>query len=130
MTATVRICSSGIGETSWIESTAPSEETQSRGRSRSRSAFRAHSIDGIGATSTSPASSARASSVGTPRDLLDLGVEPVEDRRHVHVGDAAEPDHSLDPLSVHARPRETGTPLTAPQPLSLRLEPARVCDRA
>ena len=26
-------------------------------------------------------------------DLLDLGVEPVEDRRHVHVRDAAEPHH-------------------------------------
>ncbi len=61
-----RMRSSGIGETSWIESTAPSEETQSRGSTFRRSAFRAHSIDGIGATSTSPASSFRASSVGTP----------------------------------------------------------------
>ena len=26
--------------------------------------------------------------------LVDLGVEPVEDRRHVHVRDAAEPDHA------------------------------------
>ena len=88
-----RTCSSGFGDTSWIESTAPSEETQSRGRSRSRSALRAHSIDEIGATSTSPASSLRLSSVGTPAHLLDLGVEPVEDRRHVHVRDAAETDH-------------------------------------
>ena len=66
MTAIERIRSIGIGETSWIESTAPSEETQSRGSTFSRSAFRAHSIDGIGATSTSPARSFRASSVGTP----------------------------------------------------------------
>ena len=112
----------GFGETSWIESTAPSEETQSRGRSRSCAAFRAHSIDGIGATSTSPASSLRASSVGTPGHLLDLGLEPVEDRRHVHVRDAAESDHRAhDPLEVLAR--ELGTPLTAPLPLRLRAHP-------
>jgi hypothetical protein len=66
VTAIVLISSTGLGDTSWIESTAPSEETQSRGRSRSRSAFRAHSMDGIGATSTSPASSFRESSTGTP----------------------------------------------------------------
>ena len=70
VTATVRTCSSGSFDTSWIESTAPSEDTQSRGRSRSRSAFRAHSIDGIGATSTSPASRRRARSVGTPLEQV------------------------------------------------------------
>ena len=52
--------------TSWIESTAPSDETQSRGRIRSRSAFRAYSIDGTGAMSSSSSSSIRLSSVGTP----------------------------------------------------------------
>src|SRR5690349_20118079 len=52
--------------TSWIESTAPSEETHSRGSSRSASAWRAYSIDEIGATSISPSSSIRLSSVGTP----------------------------------------------------------------
>jgi hypothetical protein len=66
VTAIERIWSIGFGETSWIESTAPSEETQRRGRSRSLPALRAHSIDGIGATSTSPARSFRASSTGTP----------------------------------------------------------------
>ncbi len=62
----VRIWSIGFGETSWIESTAPSEETHRRGRRRRRSALRAHSMDGIGATSTSPARSFFASSTGTP----------------------------------------------------------------
>ena len=52
--------------TSWIESTAPSDETQTRGSSRRRSAFRAYSIDEIGAMSISPSSSRRLSSVGTP----------------------------------------------------------------
>ena len=36
VTATVRTCSSGVRETSWIESTAPSDETQSRGSRRRR----------------------------------------------------------------------------------------------
>ena len=58
--------SSGVFETSWIESTAPSDETQSRGSSRSESAWRAYSIDEIGAVSSSPATSRRLSSVGTP----------------------------------------------------------------
>ena len=66
VTATTRTCSSGLRETSWIESTAPSEATQSRGSSRSRSAFRAYSIDEIGAVSSSPSTSMRFSSVGTP----------------------------------------------------------------
>ena len=66
VTATVRTCSSGTRETSWIESTAPSEETQSRGRIRSVSAWRAYSIDEIGARSISPATSRRLRSVGTP----------------------------------------------------------------
>ncbi len=66
VTAIERMSSIGFGETSWIESTAPSDDTQSLGSRRSLSALRAHSIDGIGATSTSPASSLRASSVGTP----------------------------------------------------------------
>ena len=42
------------------------EETQSRGRIRSRSALRAYSIEEIGARSISPASSLALSSVGTP----------------------------------------------------------------
>ena len=66
VTATVRTCPSGTRVTSWIESTAPSDETQSRGRRRRRDAFRAYSIEEIGATSISPASSIRLSSVGTP----------------------------------------------------------------
>ena len=66
VTATVRTCSSGLRATSWIESTAPSEETQSRGSRRSRSALRAYSIEEIGARSSSPASSRAFSSVGTP----------------------------------------------------------------
>ena len=66
MTATVRMRSSGVDETSWIESTAPSEETQSRGSSRSVSAWRAYSIDEIGAVSISPATSRLLRCVGTP----------------------------------------------------------------
>ena len=66
VTPIVRIWSIGFGETSWIESTAPSEETHRRGRRRRRSALRAHSMDGMGATSTSPARSFLASSTGTP----------------------------------------------------------------
>ena len=66
VTATERTWPSGARVTSWIESTAPSDETQSRGRRRSRCAFRAYSIDEIGATSISPARSIRLSSVGTP----------------------------------------------------------------
>ena len=38
VTATLRTCSSGLRETSWIESTAPSDATQSRGSRRSESA--------------------------------------------------------------------------------------------
>ena len=66
MTATVRTRPSGIRVTSWIESTAPSDETQRRGMSRSRGALRAYSIEEIGAMSISPARSIRFSSVGTP----------------------------------------------------------------
>ena len=97
VTATVRMRSSGVFEISWIDSTAPSLETQSRGRSRSVSAWRAYSIDEIGATSSSPATSWRLSVGRHADDLLDLGVEPEEDRRHVHVADAAEPDHAGHP---------------------------------
>jgi len=66
VTAIERICGNGVGETSWIESTAPSDDTQSRGSSRSRGAFRAYSIDEMGATSISPSRSMRLSVVGTP----------------------------------------------------------------
>ena len=66
MTATERTRPSDIRVTSWIESTAPSDETQSRGRSRSESAWRAYSIDEIGAMSSWPSSRSRLSSVGTP----------------------------------------------------------------
>ena len=54
VTATVLIASSGSLEISWIESTAPSDETQSRGSRSSESACRAYSIDEIGAVSISP----------------------------------------------------------------------------
>ena len=65
---------------------------------------------------------------GDALDFVHLGLQSVEDRRHVHVGDAAEADHRTgsDPLDVHARPREPGTPLTAPLPLRLRARP-RAC---
>ncbi len=66
VTATVSTRSSGSLETSWIESTAPSDETQSRGSKSSESAFRAYSIDEIGAASISPAISCLLSAVGTP----------------------------------------------------------------
>ena len=66
VTATERTWPNGSRVTSWIESTAPSDETHTRGRIRRRSAFRAYSIDGIGAMSISPSSSIRLSSVGTP----------------------------------------------------------------
>ena len=66
VTATVRTCSSGTRDTSWIESTAPSDATHSRGSSRSLSASRAYAIEEIGAVSSSPATSIRFSSVGTP----------------------------------------------------------------
>jgi hypothetical protein len=66
VTATVRTCSSGLRATSWIESTAPSEETQSRGSRRRWSAWRAYSIDEIGATSSSLRRSRSFRSVGTP----------------------------------------------------------------
>ena len=66
VTATTRTCSSGLRDTSWIESTAPSDATQRRGSRRSLSALRAYSIDEIGAVSSSPSISIRFSSVGTP----------------------------------------------------------------
>jgi hypothetical protein len=66
VTATERTCSSGSRETSWIESTAPSEETHNRGRMRRRSAWRAYSIEEMGARSSSPARRRAFSSVGTP----------------------------------------------------------------
>jgi hypothetical protein len=66
VTATTRTCSSGLRETSWIESIAPSEATHSRGSSRSRSALRAYSIEEIGAVSSSPPSSSSLRAVGTP----------------------------------------------------------------
>ena len=66
VTATERIERSGAFDTSWIESTAPSDETQTRGRIRRSAAWRAYSIDEIGARSTLPSRSAWFSSVGTP----------------------------------------------------------------
>ena len=71
----------------------PPRRRRAAGRSCRRSALRAHSIDGIGATSTSPASRRPRELGRDAADLLHLGVEPVEDRRHVHVGDSAEADH-------------------------------------
>ena len=104
VTATVRMRSSGVFETSWIESTAPSDETQRRGSSRSESALRAYSIDEIGAMSSSPARRRPVELGRDADDLLDLGIEPEEDRRHVDVADAAEPDHSRGPIVLaHGR---------------------------
>ena len=97
VTATESTCSSGARETSWIESTAPSEETQSRGRMRSRSALRAYSIEEIGREVDLAGEEPRVQLGRDAGDLLDLDVEPVEDRRHVHVADAAETDHCVIP---------------------------------
>ncbi len=66
VTATTRTCSSGFLDTSWMDSTAPSDATQRRGSSRSLSALRAYSIDEMGAVSSSPSISSRFNSVGTP----------------------------------------------------------------
>ena len=66
VTATVRMRASGVFEINWIDSTAPSLDTHSRGSSRSVSALRAYSIDEIGATSSSPAINCLLSAVGTP----------------------------------------------------------------
>ena len=66
VTATDRTRPRGTRSTSWIESTAPSDETQSRGRRRSWSALRAYSIDEIGAMSSSPSSSSGSARSGTP----------------------------------------------------------------
>ena len=66
VTATERIWVNGSFETSWIDSTAPSEETHIRGRIRSDDAWRAYSIEEIGATSSCPSSSLAFNSVGTP----------------------------------------------------------------
>ena len=65
MTATVRTRCSGVFVTSWIDSTAPSEETQRPGISRSTSAWRAQWIEEIGAVSIAPSTSIRFSAVGT-----------------------------------------------------------------
>ncbi len=56
VTATTRTCSSGLRDTSWIESTAPSDATHRRGSSLSLSALRAYSIDEMGAVSSWPSS--------------------------------------------------------------------------
>ena len=64
VTATLRTCSSGFRVISWMESTAPSVETQRRGSRRRVSALRAYSIEEIGATSISPVSRRAFSSVG------------------------------------------------------------------
>ena len=93
VTATERTRPSDIRVTSWIESTAPSDETQRRGSSRSVSAWRAYSIDEIGAMSSSSVEQQPVELGRDARDLLHLVLEPVEDRRHVDVGDAAELDH-------------------------------------
>ena len=61
-----RICGNGVRETSWIESTAPSDETHIRGRIRRLAACRAYSIEEIGARSSRPSRSIPLSSVGTP----------------------------------------------------------------
>ena len=70
--------SSGVFEISWIDSTAPSLETQRRGSRRSVSALRAYSIDEIGATSSSPATSCLLSAVGTPTMPLLLAARSDE----------------------------------------------------
>ena len=58
VTATERTRPSGMRVTSWIESTAPSDETQSARQEPQRGRrCRAYSIDEIGAMSISPSSS-------------------------------------------------------------------------
>ena len=103
VTATVRISSSGTLETSWIESTAPSLETQRRGSRSSVSAWRAYSIDEIGAASSSPGDEAPVEVGRHAGDLLELGVDPEEDGRHVRVRDAAKADHASGPVVPFGR---------------------------
>ena len=74
----------------------PRRRTGAAGSAGDRRSARTRSTE-IGAMSISPSSSMRLSSVGTPVDLLDVGLEPVEDGRHVHVRDAAEPSPPLPP---------------------------------
>ena len=37
---------------------------------------------------------------GDALEFFDFGVEPVEDRRHVHVGDPPQPDHDMAPSAM------------------------------
>ena len=101
--ATERTCSSGSFETSWIESTAPSDDTQRRGSRSSVSACRAYSIDEIGAVSSSPATRRRLSSVGTPVTSSNSASTRKKTGRHVRVGDPPELDH-FDPPSRRDSP--------------------------
>ena len=39
---------------------------------------------------------------GNAVHFLDVGLEPVKDRRHVHVGDTAEPNHAVRPSRLRA----------------------------
>ena len=93
VTATERIERSGAFDTSWIESTAPSDETQSGGRIRSVGGV-ARVLDRRDRRDVDLAVEERLVQLGRHAgDLLDVGVQPEEDRRHVHVADAAEADH-------------------------------------
>jgi hypothetical protein len=88
VTATVRIASSGSLETSWIESTAPSDETQRRGSSVARV------LDRRDRRGVELAREQAAVELGRHAgDLFELRVDPEEHGRHVGVGDAAELDH-------------------------------------
>ena len=94
VTATVRMRSSGVDETSWIESTAPSDETQSRGSSSSDVGV-ARVLDRRDRRGVELAGDEAAVELGRDADdLLELGVDAEEDRRHVGVRDAAEADHA------------------------------------
>ena len=83
------------GSASRAGSSRPRPRTRRRGAASAgaRDALRAYSIDEIGATSISPASSMPVELGRDADHLVDLVRQPVEDRRHVDVRDAAEPDH-------------------------------------
>ena len=60
-------------------------------------------------------------------DLLERRVDPVEDRRHVHVGDAPEPDHAPRTSFWHTRLTSGPDPPPCSRP-SVSPKSARVCD--
>ena len=111
VTATVRIRSSGSFETSWIESTAPSRR-DAEPRQQEQRVGVARVLDRRDRRRVDLARDQPPVELGRDAgDLLVLGVDPEEDRRHVRVGDAAEADHAAP---VRRSPRCFGDPPPAP----------------